>query len=54
MGAFNQLKKALQEQQKRGCETTDTVKEFVKGYEEQLNTEKQLLKDRQRQEREDR
>ena len=54
MGAFDRLKKNLESQRESGCDTTPETKKFVKSYEEKIDTDKRLLKDRQKRERQDR
>jgi hypothetical protein len=53
MGAFSWLKKALEQHQESGCETTPEAESFVDEYSKQIEAAKRSLRERQKREQEE-
>jgi hypothetical protein len=54
MGVFDWLKQVLEQQQDESCETTPEAKKFITDYDNQVETAKQSLRERQTKDREER
>lgn len=54
MGVFGWLQEALEQHQQGGCETTPPAEKFVQEYDDQVETSKRSLQERQEQERQER
>jgi hypothetical protein len=54
MSIFSWLQQSLEQNQQSGCETTPEAEKFVNRYSEQVEAEKQSLRERQAQERQER
>lgn len=54
MAAFGWLKKAVEQHQQDGCETSSEAENFVNDYSRQVEASKRSLKERQERERKER
>jgi hypothetical protein len=54
MGALSWLKKALEQCQQDGCQTSPKVKDFLNNYDNHIETAKRVLQERQEAERKER
>jgi hypothetical protein len=51
MGAFDRLKKNLESQEEKGCETSSEAKDFVRDHGERVEKAERSMKERQNRDR---